>query len=121
MTACALAVAAPIAIPLLFTSEFTGAVPVAVVLSFGMVLRNVVQMAQNLMMGVGRPGVVMYSEWAGLATLLGLILFLAPRFGLNGVAAAVVAGNTVALSIALWMFTRWSRSPAGPVNPEVEG
>jgi len=121
LTAAALAAAAPIAIPLLFTAEFGGAVPVAIALCFGMVLRNVVQMAQNLMMGVGKPGVVMYSEWAGLATLLGLILFLTPRFGLNGVAAAVVAGNAVALSITLWLFARWSRSVSAPVNPEVKG
>ena len=109
LAAVGLTVTAPFAIPLLFSAEFADAVGIAIVLTFGMVLRNLVQMAQNLMMGVGRPAVVMYSEWTGLGTLLGLILWLAPRYGLNGVAAAVVTGNALALAVALVLFTRWTR------------
>ena len=103
-----LALAAPVAIPLIFTAEFRGAVAPAIALTVAMGLRNLVLLAENLMMGVGRPGVVMYAEWAGFAALFGLILGLAPRFGLVGAAWSVVGGTAVALVVALTLLSRWS-------------
>jgi O-antigen/teichoic acid export membrane protein len=112
----ALALAAPIAIPLIFTEEFRGAVPPAIVLTVAAGLRNLVLLVENLMMGVGLPRVVMIAEWAGFAALFGLIVGLAPRFGLLGAAWSVVGGTAVALVVALALLARWSRSAGSAVE-----
>lgn len=110
VAAAALGAMAPIGIPLIFGAPFAGAVPLAVVLGVAAGLRNVVQMAQNLLMGAGRPGVVFQSEWTGFITLLVLLSVLVPPFGLQGVAYSVVVANVAALGIALRMYSRWARS-----------
>lgn len=113
----ALVAAAPLAIRVIFGEEFAAAVLPAMILTVAAALRSLVQMTQNLMMGVGKPAVVMYSEWGGFAVLAALVLALAPRLGLAGVAWAVLAGNFITLGIALFFFGRWSRQHApGAMN-----
>ncbi len=104
-----LATAAPLGIRAIFGEEFSRAALPAMILTVGAALRSLVQMTQNLLMGVGKPAVVMYSEWGGFAVLAALVLALAPRFGLAGVAWAVLAGNLISLVLALLLFGRWSR------------
>jgi O-antigen/teichoic acid export membrane protein len=114
-TAVALVAAAPLALPWIFSAPFAAAVPIAIVLTIGAVLRNLVQMAQNLLMGMGRPSVVLYTEWAGFATLLAGLALAVPRLGLVGVAWAVVGANTVALGVVALIHARTRREvPGGP-------
>ena len=108
--AVALAAAAPFVIPLVFSEEFRGAVPLSVILVLGAFARNLSMLLNESMMGIGRPSAVMFSQWAGLGALVATAAVLIPANGVAGAAWAVVVGSVVTLVVVAALAWNWARS-----------
>lgn len=94
--------ATPVAIPLLFGAEFRSAIPVALVLIAAGVVSSLNQILQEGTRGLGRPQLVLWSEFAGLAVAAAALTVLLPRFGIIGAAfASLLSYLAVTLLLAV--------------------
>jgi O-antigen/teichoic acid export membrane protein len=111
---CPMAIAAPIAIPLVFGHQFHGAIVPACVILVGLAGGGVNGVVTAYFSGVGRPGLNSLSTGAGLAVGAVLYLSLIPPFGIIGAASASTAAYLV-VTIALYVaFRRVTAKPSSP-------
>lgn len=88
----------PIAVPVLFGSAFSSAVPSALVLVGANVMLTVAYILGEATRGLNAPGRVLVAEVAGLlATVIGLVVTL-PSIGIMGAAVSSVLGYAVVLA-----------------------
>ena len=82
------AAATPMIIPLLFGAEFSGAVPLALLLVPAVVLHGMNSILATAFLGIGQPQVVSESQTIGLAVTVAALAALLPALGASGAAIA---------------------------------
>jgi O-antigen/teichoic acid export membrane protein len=113
-SALALAVAAPVAVPLLFGRAFGGAVEPLIILLAGTATLSAGLTGVRILNAVNRPGAASWSELIALAVTLPGLALLVPMYGITG--AAVVS------TVAYWvrfvaMLVILRRAGLGSVRP----
>jgi O-antigen/teichoic acid export membrane protein len=93
-------------LPIIFGRDFTGAVPVVLVLLLGIVVGNAGSVVGAGLSGWGKPQYRSYSLLAGLAVNLTLLIFLVDPLGALGAALATLAGNAVAGYLNIYWMAR---------------
>ncbi|MDF9715023.1 lipopolysaccharide biosynthesis protein [Nocardioides sp. ChNu-153] len=101
IAASAIALTAPVLVPLLFGDEFDEAVPVVWFLLTGTVLGAAAQTLGNAITLAAKPAVVAWAQGAGVVTMLLGMAVLGPRFGILGVAAASASGYGASFALLL--------------------
>jgi O-antigen/teichoic acid export membrane protein len=96
---CALAAAAPLAVPLVYGQPFAGAVAPLLLLLPGTVALALVLASSSALQVLGRPGLPSWAELAGVAvTVAGLALLLSP-LGIAGAAVVSTASYTTTFAL----------------------
>jgi len=99
----ATALASPMAVRIFFGSAFSAAVPAAVVLSLAAGVLGVNYVVEEVLRGLGLPGLVLRGESAGVVvTAVGLAVFL-PTLGIVGAGVASLLGY---LSVLAFLISR---------------
>ncbi|PCN47081.1 hypothetical protein Csp2054_13940 [Curtobacterium sp. 'Ferrero'] len=96
LVSLAIAVAAPVAVPLTFGPDYYAAIPVLGVLLLGVVLANPGSVAGAGLNARGRPGLRSTALLLGLAVNVLLLFPLGAAYGALGAAIATLAGTFVA-------------------------
>ena len=90
-------VTCPLTVPLLFGQDFQAAVPVAMLMAVGGSLEGLKMVLGGGIRGLGRPSVILSSEFtAVVTTAVALVIFL-PLWGVTGAALALTVGNLPAV------------------------
>jgi O-antigen/teichoic acid export membrane protein len=97
----ALELAAGRLVPFFFGADFAESVPVARILVVAAVLFGIRRVLIDVSLGSGRPLRGTVSETAAAVVMVGAMVVLVPPFGVEGVAAAVVAGGVASLGALL--------------------
>lgn len=121
-----LALAAGVAIPLAYGSQFAPAVLPAQIILAGLMLEGVTGVVTGYLYGVGRPGLNSWAMGVGLVLTVALDLILIPPFGATGAAIASAVAYTGTTAALLAMFAHVARgAPAGRLRaarlPRPEG
>lgn len=110
--------AAPFAVPVLFGSDFQGAVTVLWLLAPGTVFLAMNRVLADLLQGRGRPLLTSVGEGSAAVLTVIMLFVLIPRFGIQGAAAAssvAYLGATVILYVGLRSARLHpSLQPSGP-------
>jgi O-antigen/teichoic acid export membrane protein len=93
--------AAPLAIPLLYGSQFRGAIAPAMILSVATIPLYITMMLHEFSRGVGLPSVGWLPEAAGVAVAVLALKVLFFRYGILGAAAASLVTYSVILALLL--------------------
>lgn len=101
-----LLVAAPVAVPLLYGPSFGAAVPAALVLVAGGMVRAVGEAAESGLRGFGRTGAILRMEIAGVAVGAAAMVPLIAAHGLMGAAVASALGFCVTSAGMTYAVTR---------------
>lgn len=109
-----LAVAAVIALPLLYGQAFRGAVLPACVLLVGLVVEGASAVASAFLCGIGRPGANSIGMGAGVVVTVALDLALIPGHGALG--AAVASSLAYLISTALLTVLTYRLAARRPVT-----
>ncbi|MDQ4145282.1 MAG: oligosaccharide flippase family protein [Actinomycetota bacterium] len=119
LSAVLLVPAIPIAVPLLFGSPFTPAVPATLILIAGSMIWSAQWLLCRARAARGFPGLLVKSFGLSLVTMCGLDLVLIPRFGINGAALASLAASCAGLLVCLAAFARstWWKLPLTQLVP----
>jgi teichuronic acid exporter len=88
---------APIYVPLVFGEKWTAAIPVLMIICLSALPRPFATTCSQLLKAVGRPDIEFRWQLA-LTSVLGVVLVLATRSGIIGVAIAVLVVQTVVLT-----------------------
>jgi O-antigen/teichoic acid export membrane protein len=111
--AAGLSLLGPIAIPLLYSDAFAGAVPALLIMVPGAALLGCSAVLANDLAGRNRPGLVTLAAVVGFVVTVALDLALIPRFGMTGAAvASSVAYASYALAVTV-AFLRVTGTPVG--------
>jgi O-antigen/teichoic acid export membrane protein len=114
-----LAVAAVIALPLLYGAAFRSAVVPACVLLIGLAVEGAAAVASAYLWGVGRPGANSAGMAAGVLATVTLDVLLIPRHGALG--AAIASSSAYLLTTAVLVgLTYWLARPV-PKPPRQRG
>ncbi len=109
--ACALFIAVPFAVPLVFGPDFRPAVVPTLVLLPGGVFWSMQWILSRSAAARGWPGLLLWSFLLALVVMFGMDLFLIPRLGVLGAALSAVAGPAAGLGVCLVWYHRapvWS-------------
>lgn len=106
MAAAALALVAPIVVPLVYGSAFAGAVVPTIILLGGSVAWGGQLVAVQCANALGRPGYSSIGEMVGLPlTVVGLVIFV-PLYGIIGAAVVSLAAYVTRLAVTLLLLRR---------------
>jgi O-antigen/teichoic acid export membrane protein/O-antigen ligase len=97
----ALEVSAEWLVPFFFGSEFESAVPIVRIVLVSALLIAARRILADGARGLGRPGLGTVAELVSLVTLIPALAVFMPMWGLEGVAAALVAAGAVSLPVML--------------------
>ncbi|HEU5103055.1 MAG TPA: polysaccharide biosynthesis C-terminal domain-containing protein [Roseiflexaceae bacterium] len=106
LSAPLMALAAPVAIPMLFGRAFAPAVPAAMVLCLAAGMTAFNQVLASGANSLGRPHFSLIAESAGLVATLGLLGLLLPRLQLIGAALASLGSYTVVSVVLIHCIKR---------------
>lgn len=95
-------------LPVIYGSDFAGAVVPAQIILVGLIFEGVAGVASGFLYGVGRPGLNSLATLAGLTVTVVLDIVLIPRFGATGAAVASAAAYFTT-QITLVCFFSWVR------------
>lgn len=98
-------------IRLLFGSDYSAAVPAALILVAAGGMLAVGMVVQEGFRGLGRPSEVLWSELAGLVSTVVFLLALLDPLGIVGAAIASVAGYTTTVVVLLVRLRRFAGRP----------
>ena len=102
-----IAAALPVLIPLVLGPQFLPARGTMLILLLAQVpLASIVVITQGLI-GVGKPGVPLVGELLALVTTVVLVFVWFPVFGIEGAAAANLAGNVISLLVLIFLARRY--------------
>ena len=124
--ALAMALAAPLVLPLFYGPAFKEAVLPACVLLIGLAGGGVIGVISAYLQGVGRPGLYSAAVGAGLPVTVGLDLLLIPHFGVMGAAVASTAAYVTTTGVLVACFRVVTRAEgraaraAGAVESKAE-
>ena len=99
------------AIPILFGQEFSPAVPVVLILLFGMVVSNPGSVAGVSLSASGRPGLRSISLAIAALVNVVTILSLVPKYGALGAAVATCLGSIVSASLIIYWIRKYCDVP----------
>ncbi len=116
LMALVLAVGAPL-VPLIFTSEFSAAVPALVVLLPGMVAYGVWQLLASHLLRIGQRGFLALTAWLFAIASIALQLIGIAALGLVGAALGLSLAYLLATAVVLVGFARSSGRPARELVP----
>jgi O-antigen/teichoic acid export membrane protein len=112
------------ALPLLtipFGSDFAGAAPPFRILCAGLPIVFGIWILHATAISVDRETLLLRTGLIGLIVNVGLNLYVIPRYGVNGAAAATVAGEAVSMVVLVaGLRASWARpssSPRGSLSP----
>lgn len=91
----------PISIILIFGRDYSEAVAPAMILIPASMVRSMNFVLGDILRGLGKPKLPMYSEVAGFISTLALLSFLLPLLGLIGAAIASIVSYSLTFSINL--------------------
>jgi len=111
----ALALLAPVIVPLALSPSFAPAVPVVWMLALGVWARGLTMPITSYFVGIDRPGLI--SILTTLELLLGII-FMVPAYRLHGIAGAALGGSAAYLVVAAARVF-WFRRLSGGTAPMV--
>lgn len=100
----------PLLIPLFFGQQFNGSIPIAQILLIGATFAAPGRIIIDGLRGLGKPQLSTLSEFSMYPWLLTGGVFLMLRYGINGVAVAVVIGYAFSLSVALVICKKQQRN-----------
>jgi len=106
----ALAVVAPVVVPLLLGEAYRPSIPIIWILITGYVARSVMGVVVAGANGMRRPRAGYVSEGLGLAATLILLPVLLPRWGITGAAVASSVSYCLAAAGSLWWLLLARRS-----------
>jgi O-antigen/teichoic acid export membrane protein len=112
-----LAAVAPIAVPLLFGSEFEPVVLLVWVLIPGYVVRTYAGLMSAGTLGVRRTWVGNVTEGAGFVVMAALLPFLLPRYGALGAAITSTISYAASAVVAAFAVRRLARQVQPGANP----
>ena len=92
-------VAAPLALTLAFQQDSLAAVPALRILSTGLVFVFAIWVLHAAAISVFEQKLLLITTGVGVVVNTGLNLWLIPRYGINGAAAATVAGEALTLAL----------------------
>ena len=111
--AAILAIGAGRLVPLLFGTEFNGAVMVSRLLVINGMILGLRRVLADAMRGFGRPGLGAISEIVALAAVVPLAAILVPSWGIEGVATAMAVSSSLALGALIILSLRAHRTGTG--------
>lgn len=95
------AIAAPVALPLLFGSEYRSALPAALTLIVAAAILSLVYVLEEAMRGLGKPAIPMRAEFAGLLGTIPVLVLLVKPLGILGAAVSSIIGYSISLAVLL--------------------
>ena len=98
-------------VPFFFGRAFAGAVVVARLLLVGVFFISIRRVLTDGARGIGFPGLGSIAEAGSWIALVPLLLILLPRYGLDGVAAAMAISAAISLAILVVALVRTSDTP----------
>jgi O-antigen/teichoic acid export membrane protein len=104
-------------LPLIYGERFRPAIEPAHILLIGLAAEGVAGVITAFLYGIGRPGLNSYAMGAGVLVTVVLDVFLIPRFGATGAAAASSAAYLTSTAALVAFFFRLARSDR--VGPHV--
>ena len=105
VTALVLVALGPELLSLVYGVDFEGGTLAFRVLVAEAVLTSIVQVMSQAFMALNRPGLITWQYGAGVAVAVPLLFLLAPRFGAEGAAVALLAASLVRLACTYACFT----------------
>jgi O-antigen/teichoic acid export membrane protein len=109
--------AAPLLIPLIYGSAFTGAVAPLLALAPGLCVVGATRPIQALLLRLDRPLVMSSISMTALVVASGLNLALIPRFGVVGCAVAASLGYALLAGLQVAWFMNATRTPLRRLVP----
>lgn len=109
--ALAIAMLAPVMLPLVFGESYTRSVPALYALLPGAVAASLTKVLASYIFGSGRVGINTGVAFLALSVTLALDLLLIPPLGIVGAALASSASYLTSMLLTLWFFRRLSGSP----------
>ena len=119
LIACAtLFVLTPYALPLVFGLAFAKAIPLTFILIVATGISTINQVASDGLRGMGAPKLPIISEFAGLATTIGMLAIMLRQYELMGAAISALTSYSVTLALLLFLMSKKTKlSPARFVFP----
>lgn len=106
----------PLLIPAFGEEAAAATTPARILVVAGLFL-GLRRMAGGMLQGCGRPRDATYAETAGFVTMLGLMVALTPRFGLEGACVALLGGGAVTFVSDVVLLLRSSAPRAAHESP----
>ena len=106
ITGLALVAFGPELLSIVYGVEFEGGTLAFRVLVLEAALSSLVQVMSQAFMALNRPGLITWQYGIGVAVVVPLLFVLAPRFGAEGAAVALLAASLVRLACNYACFTR---------------
>lgn len=101
IAAVMLSLSIPILLPLLYGKSYSQSILVARLLMVDTLLQGMVVILSQAFVALGRPATITLFQIVGVSTSAPLLLFLIPRYGLTGAAAAFVFASSIRLVFAI--------------------
>jgi O-antigen/teichoic acid export membrane protein len=103
--------AMPYLLPAFYGKAFSGAIPVAQVLTLTFILNGTGYVISQAFLAAGKPGVIAVIQTSGLVFVVPLLIWLIPRFGLLGAAWALVLATFLRGAITMVCFPIVLKAP----------
>lgn len=110
-TAVPFTLLAPVGLPLLFGRGFASAIPSALLLVPAGAILAYAGIAEQGLLGLGRPTTVLVAEVAGAVVTLGTLPLLLHNYGILGAAVASLLGYSTVAVFAIVMISRSTHQP----------
>lgn len=101
----------PMLIRLFYGEAFGGAIVVLWLLTADSVLSNLANLLGKIFYAIGKPEMMIFRHGLSLAVAIPGVLILGPRYGISGVAAAVLLKSVVAVGLTLMAFPAVLKTP----------
>lgn len=109
----------PILLRFVYGAEFEAAAFAFRLLVVEAAIASIVQVLSQALLALNRPGLVTLQYGSGLIVAVPMLLLLAPTWGVEGAAAALLAASVVRLVCTYWCFTGIMKIAAPNVLREV--
>ena len=108
----------PYALPLVFGIAFAKAIPLTFILIVATCISSINQVASDGLRGMGAPMLPMITEFAGLATTIGMLVIMLRQYELMGAAMSALASYSVSLALLIFLMSKKTKlSPAKLILP----
>lgn len=99
-----IAILGPSLLLILYGRDYQGAGTVVRILVVEVILSGATLVLSQAFMALGRPGIITGFQTIGLLLNIPLLLFLVPRFGIEGAAIGLLVSTVARLTCVIWSF-----------------